>query len=67
MSLGAAVGASVGIAMLVHAGLPGVPWIVNVALAKLGLVASGGLMTGGAMSRRLAKRRQQAALPRGPR
>ena len=52
--------------MLMHAGLVGVPWVVNVALAKLGLVASGGLMAGGAMSIRLARRRDQMALPREP-
>ena len=64
IGLGAAVGAAVGGAILVHAGLPGVPWLVNVALAKLGLLASGGLMAGGAVSLRLSKRREQAALPR---
>jgi hypothetical protein len=64
IGLGAAVGAAVGLAILVHIGLPGVPWIVNVALAKLGLAASGGLMAGGAVSLRLAKRRERAALPR---
>jgi hypothetical protein len=64
LGLGAAVGAGVGAAMLTHTGLAGVPWLVNVALAKLGLVASGALMAGGAVSLRLAKRRDQAALPR---
>jgi hypothetical protein len=64
IGLGAAVGAAVGAAILVRAGLPGVPWLVNVALAKLGLLASGGLMAGGAVSLRLSKRREQAALPR---
>jgi hypothetical protein len=66
IGLGAAVGAGVGLAMLTHTGLVGVPWLVNVALAKLGLVASGGLMAGGAMSIRIAKRRERAALPREP-
>jgi hypothetical protein len=65
LALGASVGAIVGVAALTHSGLAGVPWLVNVALAKLGLVASAGLMTGGAMSLRLAKRREQAALPPG--
>jgi hypothetical protein len=64
LGLGAAVGIGSGAAILAHAGLAGVPWLVNVALAKLGLVASGGLMAGGAVSLRLAKRREQAALPR---
>ena len=40
MALGAAVGAAVGLAMLAQLGLAGVPWLVNVALAKLSLVAS---------------------------
>jgi hypothetical protein len=65
MGMGATVGAIVGVAVLTHTGLAGVPWLVNVALAKLGLVASAGLMTGGAVSLRLAKRREQAALPPG--
>ena len=66
MTLGALVGAGVGVAMLAHAGIAGAPWLVNVALAKLGLVASGGLMAGGAATVRLAKRREQRRLPRGP-
>ena len=65
MGLGVSVGAIVGLAVLTHTGLGGVPWLVNVALAKIGLVASAGLMTGGAMSLRLAKRREQGALPPG--
>jgi hypothetical protein len=65
MGLGVVVGAGVGIAILTHTGLAGVPWVVNVALAKLGLIASGGLMAGGAVSHRLATRREQSALPRG--
>ena len=64
IGLGAAVGAAVGVAILSHAGLPGVPWLVNVALAKLGLVASGGLMTGGAVSLRVARRHEPTPLPR---
>jgi hypothetical protein len=63
LSLGVTVGVGVGVAILTHTGLAGVPWLVDVALAKLGLVASGGLMAGGAVSLRLAKRRERAALP----
>jgi hypothetical protein len=66
MGVGAGVGTIVGVAALAHTGLAGVPWVVNVALAKLGLVASGGLMAGGAMILRLSRRRDQAALPRDP-
>jgi hypothetical protein len=62
MGLGAAVGLGVAVAMLGHLGVNGVPWLVNVALAKLGLVAAGGLMAGGAVSVRLANRREQKLL-----
>ena len=64
LGLGATVGAGVAVAIVMHTGFAGAPWLVNVALAKLGLVASGGLMAGGAVSLRLAKRREQTALPR---
>ena len=58
-------GASVGI--VAAAGIGGVfhlafPWLVNVALAKLTLVAAGGLMASGAVVRRVAARREQAAI-----
>jgi hypothetical protein len=64
MGLGAGVGVVVTIAMFAHLGLVGVPWLVNVALAKLGLLASAGLMAGGAVSVRLAKRRERSELLR---
>jgi hypothetical protein len=67
MGLGAAVGASIGIAMLGHLGVASAPWLVNVALAKLGLVASAGLKAGGAASVRLATRRERSKLPSGER
>ena len=62
MALGAAVGIVVALAMVAHLGVVGVPWLVNVALAKLGLVAAGGLMAGGAVSVRLAQRHEQRQL-----
>jgi hypothetical protein len=62
MALGATVGVSVALAMLAHLGLAGVPWLVNVALAKLGLIAAGGLMAGGAVSLRIARRHEQRLL-----
>jgi hypothetical protein len=49
--------------MFAHLGV-NAPWLVNVALAKLGLVAAGGLMAGGAVSIRLGKRHEQKLLPR---
>ena len=63
MGLGAAVGVAVALAMFAHFGIVGVPWLVNVALAKLGLVASLGLIAGGAVSVRLANRHDQQRLP----
>jgi hypothetical protein len=53
MGLGALVGASDVIVIVGHLGLIGVPWIVNVALVKLGLIAAAGLMTAGAATVRL--------------
>ena len=65
MILGAGVGATVAIAMAGHYGFAGAPWIINVALAKLGIVAAGGLMATGAFSVRLANRREKSNLLRG--
>jgi hypothetical protein len=65
MGLGASVGVAVALAIFAHFGIVGVPWLVNVALAKLGLLASLGLMAGGAVSVRLANRRDQQRLPPG--
>ena len=65
MGLGAAVGVATAIAILAHLGFAGVPWLVNVALAKLGFIASLGLIGGGAVSVRLANRRDQRALLEG--
>jgi hypothetical protein len=62
MTLGATVGVAVALAMLAHLGLAGAPWLVNVALAKLGLIGAGGLMAAGAVSVRLAARREQRRL-----
>jgi hypothetical protein len=67
MILGAGVGATVAIAMAGHYGLVGAPWIINVALAKLGIIAAGGLMAAGAVSVRIANRREQSNLLSGRR
>jgi len=60
MFVGAGIGvvAAVGIGGGFHLAFP---WLVNVALAKLTLVASGGVMAGGAVVRRIGVRREQAA------
>jgi hypothetical protein len=62
IALGAAEGALVALAVMVHLGVGNAPWIVNVALAKLGFIAAGGLMTAGAVSVRLAARRERREL-----
>jgi hypothetical protein len=48
--------------MIGHVGFTGAPWLINVALAKLGLLAAGGLLTGGAVAGRIARRREQRLL-----
>ena len=58
MILGALVGGAVGLGILFGLAIPGVSWIVAIGLAKLSLVASGGLMAGGAVLQRLANRRE---------
>jgi hypothetical protein len=63
MALGATVGVAVTLAIFWLVGVAGAPWLVTVAFAKLGLVASLGLMAGGAASVRIARRREQPAIP----
>lgn len=58
MALGVAVGVIDGGAIFFHLGLAGVPWLVNVALAKLGFIAALGLLGGGAVAGRLARREE---------
>ena len=65
MWIGAAVGVADALAIAVHLNVAGVSWIVSVALAKFALVAAGGLMTGGAVLRRLALRRDARRLESG--
>jgi hypothetical protein len=64
MTLGALVGVAVALAMAAHIAVAG-PWLVNVALAKLGLVASIAMMAGGAVSVRLGNRAHEARLRSG--
>jgi hypothetical protein len=61
LALGVLLGSAVGIGMLLGVSIPGVSWLVTVGLAKLTLVASGGLMAAGAMLQRLAKRAEDRA------
>jgi hypothetical protein len=62
MIAGAVLGGSVAVAMLAHLGVPGASWLVNVALAKLTLVAAGGLFAGGAVTGRIVRRQEQRRL-----
>ena len=62
MILGATLGVLVGLAMVAHLG-PGNSWLINVALAKLTLIAAGGLMGGGAVAIRLDNRERSKQLP----
>jgi hypothetical protein len=64
MILGVAVGGAVGLALLFHLSIPGVPWLIALGLAKLTLVGSAGLLGAGAFVQRLANRRDdRPALP----
>ncbi|MDQ3673187.1 MAG: hypothetical protein M3365_02285 [Gemmatimonadota bacterium] len=62
MALGVGVGVIVALLMLAQYGFPGAPWIVNVALAKLGFLAAGGLIAGGAVGVRIARRQEDLRL-----
>ena len=65
MALGVAVGVVDAGAIFFHLGLAGVPWLVNVALAKLGFIAALGLLGGGAVAGRLSRRREAGRLGSG--
>jgi hypothetical protein len=59
LALGALLGCAVGAGILLGIGLPGLSWLVAVGLAKLALIASAGLMAGGAVLHRLARRAKE--------
>ena len=59
LALGALLGTLVGIGLLLGVQVPGVPWLVAVGLVKLTLIASCGLMAGGAVLHRLARRSEE--------
>ena len=59
LALGAILGGAVGLAMLVGTPFVGLSWLVAIGVAKLALVASAGLMTGGAALLRIDRRRQE--------
>ena len=62
MVTGALVGVTVAGSMVLHLGVAGVPWLVNLILAKAMLAGSAGLMGAGAISVRLANRREERRL-----
>ncbi len=57
--LGAAVGVATTAAVLFHANLPMVPWLVAVGLVKLSYAGSVGLLAAGGYVRRLGARAEQ--------
>lgn len=59
---GLILGIGVGAAIIVGPHFVALPWIVSVGLAKLTLLAAGGLMGVGAMCHRLAAREEQKRL-----
>ena len=65
------VGAALGLAIFaligIHWGWASAPWLINVALAKLGLIGAGGLMAAGAVAERVAHREDARQLPAPPR
>jgi hypothetical protein len=61
LAMGALLGTAVGVGLLLGIQLPGLPWLVAVGLVKLTLIASGGLMAGGAVLHRLARRAEERA------
>jgi hypothetical protein len=64
MSLGALLGGAVVVAAIGGVHLSGLSWLIAVGMAKLTVVASGGLMAGGAFCLRLDKReKERRALP----
>jgi hypothetical protein len=62
MWAGAGVGTAVGLGLMFGVALPGMPWLVAVGLVKLTLVGALGLMTAGAVVRRLALRAEDRRL-----
>ena len=62
LSLGLVVGVSGGIGLIAGLHVTGWTWLVAIGLAKLTLLASGGLMAGGAMLQRLARKQEAQRL-----
>jgi hypothetical protein len=61
MALGVIVGAAAAVWVAIGLDRVALPWLVSLGLVKLTIVASFGLMAGGAMLVRVARRRSDAA------
>ena len=59
MTLGVAVGGAVGLALLFHLSIPGMPWLLAVGLVKLILAGSVGLLGAGAFVQRIGNRHNE--------
>ena len=59
---GLVLGVGVGVAIIAGPQFFSLPWMISVGLAKLTLLASGGLMGAGAICHRLAAREEQKRL-----
>jgi hypothetical protein len=67
IALGAAVFFVDALAIVIHVeGPPGAMWLINLAVAKLAMLAGGGLMIGGAVTARIAHQREQRRLESTP-
>ena len=62
LALGVFLGTAVALGITLGVTIPGVSWLIAVGLVKLTLIASGGLMAGGAVLQRLAKRARERDL-----
>lgn len=65
MAMGAVLGAGVALAIGTHTGIPGMPWLINVALAKLTLLGAGGMMMAGAAGIRFERLRETRRIAAG--
>jgi hypothetical protein len=59
---GLVLGVGIGVAIIAGPQFLSLPWMISVGLAKLTLLASGGLMGAGAICHRLAAREEQKRL-----
>jgi len=66
-ALGVVLGTLIGFGILLGVSVPGVPWLVAVALTKLALLGSLGLIATGGVMHRLARRQEERdRLPASP-